>query len=63
MVVKTNEGEKVKGELKEVSDEGIVLTYEVIELVGQNKKKKKKVQKDHPIIWEEIEEAKIKVSF
>ncbi len=63
MVVKTNEGEKVKGELKEVSDEGIVLTYEVIELVGQNKKKKKKVQKDHPIIWVEIEEAKIKASF
>ena len=45
MVVKTNEGEKVKGELKEVSDEGIVLTYEVIELVGQNKKKKKKKYK------------------
>ena len=63
MIVKTNEGEKVKGELKEVSDEGIVLTYEVIELVGQNKKKKKKVQKDHPIIWVEIEEAKIKASF
>ena len=28
-----------------------------------NKKKKKKIQKDHPIAWEEIEEAKIKASF
>ena len=63
MVVKTNEGEKVKGALKEVSEDGIILTYEAIELEGQNKKKKKKVQKDHPIAWEAIEEAKIKASF
>ena len=63
MVVKTNGGEKVKGELTAVDEEGITLTYEVIELVGQNKKKKKKVPKDHPIAWEAIEEAKIKASF
>lgn len=60
MVVKTSAGEKVKGELKAVDDDGIVLTYQVIEKEG---KKKKKVQKDHPIQWEEIEEAKIKASF
>lgn len=60
MVVKTNGGEKVKGELKAVDEEGITLTYEVIEKEG---KKKKKVQKDHPITWEAIEEAKIKASF
>ena len=63
IVVKTNDGEKVKGELTAVSEEGVTLTYEVIELQGQNKKKKKKVPKDHPITWEEIEEAKIKASF
>ncbi len=60
MVVKTTQGEKVKGDLKAVDDEGITLTYEVIEKEG---KKKKKVQKDHPIAWEAIEEAKIKASF
>jgi len=60
MVVKTTEGEKVKGELKAVNDEGIVLTYQVIE---KERKKKIKVQKDHPVKWEEIEEAKIKASF
>ncbi len=63
MVIKTIEGEKVKGELTAVDDEGITLTYEVIELQGQNKKKKVKVQKDHPIKWDVIEEAKIKASF
>lgn len=63
MVVKTNEGEKVKGELTAVDEDGITLTYEVVELVGKNTKKKKKVQKDHPIVWEAIEEAKVKASF
>lgn len=63
IVVKTNGGEKVKGELTAVDDDGITITYEVVELQGQNKKKKKKVQKDHPIAWEAIEEAKIKASF
>lgn len=60
MVVKTTAGEKVKGELTAVDDSGITITYEVIEKEG---KKKKKVQKDHPIEWEEVEEAKVKASF
>lgn len=60
MVVKTTEGEKVKGELKGVDEQGITISYEITEKEG---KKKKKVQKDHPIAWESIEEAKIKASF
>lgn len=60
IVVKTNEGEKIKGELTKVDDSGLIITYEVIEKEG---KKKKKVQKDHPVLWEVIEEAKIKASF
>lgn len=60
IVIKTITGEKVKGELLEVNDDGVSLVYEVVEKIG-----KKKVKKDitHPIKWEEIEESKIKISF
>lgn len=60
MQVKTSDGEKVKGELSAVTDEGITLQYEVVTKEG---KKKIKSIKDHLIAWDEIAEAKIKVSF
>ena len=58
--VKTIGGEKVKGVLSIVAEEGISLSYEVIEREG---KKKKKIEKIHPIKWDEIKESKIKASF
>lgn len=60
MVVKTEAGEKIKGTLAAVSDDGITLSYEVTE--KQGKKKIKKLV-DHPINWDAINEAKIKVRF
>lgn len=58
--VKTTDGEKLSGELVAVNDEGITISYEVVTKEG---KKKIKSIKQHPIAWEEIGEAKIKVTF
>lgn len=60
IVIKTAAGEKVKGILSAVNDEGVILSYEVKEKDG---KKNIKVEKEHPIKWEEIEESKIKARF
>ena len=61
VAIVTTEDEKVKGELTAVDDTGVIVTYEVIE--RDERKKKIKLQKDHPIRWEEIKETKIKASF
>ncbi len=60
--VKTNEGEKVEGELTEVNDEDIVLKWKSREPkpVGKGKVT---VTKEAKISFESIKEVKVKIKF
>ena len=58
--VKTNEDEKIEGELVEVTDTHIVLTY--VEITREKKKKiKTPIRREIP--FAEIQTAKVKLSF
>ncbi|MCL4107789.1 UNVERIFIED_CONTAM: hypothetical protein GTU68_027174 [Idotea baltica] len=59
-VTTKEDGKKVKGLLKEVTESGIVLEYEIKEKQGKKKVKKTVL---HPINDDEIEKIIVKVSF
>jgi ribosome maturation factor RimP len=60
--VKTKEGEKLEGQLSSVDPEKIEVVFqEVVKIEG--KKKKEKIEKRIELPFEQIEEAKIVVSF
>lgn len=58
--VTTNEGDKFKGELKTVTEEGIVLTAKVRRKEG---KRKVTVVEDTPIAFGDIKKSTVKISF
>jgi ribosome maturation factor RimP len=57
-----DEGEKVKGELKEVNDEGIVVEYSYKERI-EGRKKKQTIVKEEEIKFDNIKETTLIISF
>ena len=60
--VRTSSGEKIEGELTRVSDKAIQISFEeAVKLEGQ--KKKEKIQRVIELPFDQIQEAKVVISF